>query len=98
MLGQVLFSFELFMTLVTSVVITAELMLPLEVQPDVVLVPGAVRTKFAGVGALGAWGKLGIRIHDIWRSHDERGFIQLKPETNELMSTADRCSQSSQIL
>ena len=56
MLGQVLFSFELFMTLVTSVVITAKLMLPLEVQPDVVFVPGAVQTQFAGVGTLGAWG------------------------------------------
>ena len=56
MLGQVLFSFELFMTLVTCVVITAKLMLPLEVQPDVVFVPGAVQTQFAGVGTLGAWG------------------------------------------
>ena len=59
------------MTLVTSVVITAELMLPLEVQSDVVLVSGTVETQFAGVGTLGAWGKLGIRIHDIWRSQHE---------------------------
>ena len=84
MLGQVLFSFELFMTLVTGVVITAKLMLPLEVQPDVVFVSGAVQTQFAGVGTLGAWGKLGIRIHDIWRSQDEMEFIQLRPETSNL--------------
>jgi hypothetical protein len=80
-LRQVLLSFQLFVALLTSVVIAAQFVLSLEVQPHVVLVAGQVGTEVAGVGPVMAWRAPGIQLHDICaitRSARTSGASRLK--------------------